>query len=48
MTPALADQQDAHRVVCHLDRLLALGGYRPDLPVPSKLIMPTHQSGEPL
>jgi putative transcriptional regulator len=23
MTPALADQQEAHRVVCHLDRLLA-------------------------
>lgn len=23
MTPALADLQEAHRVVCHLDRLLA-------------------------
>jgi putative transcriptional regulator len=23
MTPAMADRQDAHRVVCHLDRLLA-------------------------
>jgi putative transcriptional regulator len=23
MTPAMADQQETHRVVCHLDRLLA-------------------------